>query len=78
MHPFNDVEGCFQSLGLFDRDDALFADLVHRLGDHVTDGRIIVGGDRAYLSNLFGILGRLGKVFELVDYGFNGLVDPAL
>ena len=39
--------------------DAFFANLVHRGGNHIADGGIVVRGDGADLGDLFRILGRL-------------------
>ena len=43
LHALNDIERGLQALSLFDGNHALFANLVHRLGDDLADGRIIVG-----------------------------------
>ena len=37
LHAFDDVELGLGGLGLLDGDDALVADLLHRLGDHLAD-----------------------------------------
>src|SRR5579863_228305 len=58
LHALDDVELGLGGLGLFDGDDALVADLLHRLGDHVADRLVAVGGDRADLRDL-------GRVFDL-------------
>jgi hypothetical protein len=41
-----------EALGLLDRDDAVLADLLHRLGDEVADLGVVVGGDGADLGDL--------------------------
>ena len=46
-------------LGFLNGDDAFFANLVHRGGDHIADGGIVVRGDGADLRDFFRILGRL-------------------
>ena len=51
LHPFDDIERCLERLRLFDRDDAILADLLHRFGDDAADGLIVVGRDRADLRN---------------------------
>ena len=78
LHALDNVQGGFQSLRLFDRDDAFFADLVHRLGDDVTDRRVVIRGDGADLGDLFGIFGRFGEMLELADNRLDGLVDAPL
>ena len=60
LHPFDDVEFGFGGLGFLDGDDAFVADLLHRLGDHVADRLVAVGGDRADLGDLFRGLHLLG------------------
>jgi hypothetical protein len=42
----------FQTLALFDGDDAVLADLVHDLGDQGADG-LVGGGDAGHLGDLF-------------------------
>ena len=54
LHALDDVEFGLEALGLLDRDDALVADLLHRLGDHVADRLVAVRGDRADLGDLLG------------------------
>ena len=67
LHAFDDVELGLEALGLLDRDDALVADFLHRLGDHLADLGVAIGRDRADLGDLVvgGDLLRLG--LELVD-----------
>ena len=78
LHALDDVELGLDALGFLDRDDALVADLLHRLGDHLADLGLAVGGDRADLRG-FG-LGRdlLGALLQFLDDGGDGLVDAAL
>ena len=54
LHAFDDVELGLGGLGFLDGDDALVADLLHRLGDHLADGGIAVGRDGADLGDLVG------------------------
>ena len=65
-------------LGFFDRDGAVFADFVHRVGDDFADRGVPVGGNGGDLLDLFLVLDLLGDLGELVDGGFDGLVDAAL
>ncbi len=51
LHALDDVEFGLEALGLFDRDDALVADLLHRLGDHLADRLVAVRRDRADLGD---------------------------
>ena len=52
LHAFDHVELRLRSLGFLNRDDALIADLVHRVGDHLADGCVAIGGDGADLGDL--------------------------
>ena len=65
-------------LGFLDRDDALVADLLHRLGDHLADHLLAIGGDRADLGDLLGGLDLLGAALEVRDGLGDGQVDAAL
>ena len=58
LHALDDVELAGQRLGLFDRDHAFLADLLHRLGDHLADLGVAVRADRADLRDVFLALGR--------------------
>ena len=51
LHALDDVELGLGGLGLLDRDHAFLADLLHRLGDHVADRLVAVGGDGADLRD---------------------------
>src|SRR6184192_3986741 len=64
-----------EALGLLDRDHALLADLLHRLGDQVADGAVAVGRHDANLSDLGLALGRLGELLQLLDDRRDGPVD---
>src|SRR5580692_10345779 len=88
LHAFDDFELGFEGLGLFDGDDAVFADLLHGLGDDLADGLVIVGGNGADLGNHFAGDGLRQLVDFAVhavaffvdlaaDYG-DGLFDAAL
>ena len=64
-------------LRLLDGDDAFLADLVHRLGDELADGRVS-GGDRGGGSDLLLGLDLLGVVEQLGGDGLDGLLDALL
>ena len=78
LHALDDFEFGLEALALFDRDDALVADLFHGLGDLGADFGIAVRRDRADLGDL--VVGRdlLGLCLQLFDDGGNRLVDAAL
>jgi hypothetical protein len=65
LHALDDVELGLGGLGLLDRDDALVADLLHRLGDHVADRLVAVRGDGADLGDLFGRADLLGALLDV-------------
>ena len=78
LHPLDDVEFGFGGLRLLDRDHALVADLFHRVGDHLADRLVAVGGDRADLGDLFGGLDLLGAALDVLDDGRRRDIDAAL
>src|SRR6185295_11881802 len=67
-----------ERLVLLDGDDALVADLLHRLRDHLADGGIAVGRDGADLGDLGGGGDRFGALFDVLDHRCNRAVDAAL
>src|SRR5690606_25031671 len=78
LHALDDLEGRLEALVLLDRDHALAADLLHRLGELRADAGVAVGADGADLRDLLRILGRLAQLAELLDDALDGLVDAAL
>ena len=78
LHALDDVGLGLEALGLLDRDHAVIADLLHRLGDHVADELIAIGRDRADLGDLV-VRGDFPRVLcEVDDDGLDGEVDAAL
>ena len=78
LHAFDDVERGFDRLGFFDRDRAVLADLVHRVGDDLADRVVPVGGNGRDLRDFVRSLTFLEIFVELLDDRFDGLVDAAL
>ena len=78
LHALDRLERRLEALGLFDGDDAVLADLLHRLGDQVADLRVVVRGDGADLGDLLLALRRDADLLQLLDDGGDGLVDAAL
>src|SRR5436305_5475057 len=78
LHALDNVKLGLEALRLFDRDNALIADLLHRLGDHLANVALAIGGNRADLRDL--LIGRdlLRAALEIADNGFNREVDAAL
>ena len=52
--------------------------LFHRVGDHLADRLVTVGGDRADLTDLFGGLDLLGAALDVLDDGRHRQIDAAL
>ena len=65
-------------LGLFDRDHALVADLLHRVGEEAPDLLVAVGRDRTDLGDLLVGGDLLGVLLQILDDGLNREVDTAL
>ena len=79
LHAFDDVEFGLGGLGFLDGDDAFVADLLHGLGDHVADGLLAIGRNRADLADLLpSDLIFLDVLLEVLDGGRDGHVDAAL
>ncbi len=78
LHAFNDVGLGLEALGLFHRDHAFIADLLHRLGDFLADESVAIGRNRADLGDF--VVGRdlLGVFLEVGDDGFDSQIDAAL
>src|SRR4029079_9275494 len=78
LHAFDDVEFGLERLGFFNRDDALVADLLHRIGEELADFGVAVGGDGADLGDFLVRGDLLGVLDEVGDHGFHSQVDTAL
>src|SRR3954452_13076868 len=78
LHAFDDVEFGLERLGFFNRDDALVADLLHRVRKELADLGVAVGGDGADLGDFLVRGDLLGVLDEVGDHGFHSQVDTAL
>ena len=78
LHAFDQFDGRVQALTLFDGDDAVLADLVHGVGDHLADLLVLVGAGGADLGDFLGILDLLGDALQLGDDGVDGKLNAAL
>ena len=78
LHTLDDIESRLERLGLFDRDRAVLTDLIHRVGNHLTDFGIAVSGNRGDLSDLIGRLDLLGELGDRLGNGGGSLVDTVL
>jgi hypothetical protein len=73
LHPLDHLERGLERLGFFDRDDAVFPDLLHRLGDDLADGLVVVRRDRPDLRDHV----ALDRLRPLLEVG-NDRLDRAL
>ena len=78
LHALDDVELGLEALRFLDRNDALVADLLHRLGDLGADFGVSVGRNGADLGDLVVGGDLLGVDLELRDDGRDGEIDAAL
>src|ERR1017187_10162877 len=78
LHAFDHIELGLKRLRLFDRDHALVADFLHRIGKELADLDGAVGGDGADLGDLFVRGDLLGVGLEVLDDGFDREIDAAL
>ena len=78
LHPFHPVGRGLEALAFLDRDDAVLADLLHRVSDHLADLGVTVCGDRPDLRNLLLAFDRRTAATNLSDDGFDGLVNTPL
>ncbi len=77
LHALDDFERRLAALALFDRDDAVLADLVHRLGNLLADLGVVARNVRDE-GDLVLALDRLGGLLNLGNHDLDGLVDAAL
>ena len=77
LHTVDGLQLGHHGLRLFDRDDAVFADLLHRFGNDVADGGIAVGGNGANLSDRIAGNG-LRELLDFFDDRLDRLLDAAL
>jgi hypothetical protein len=78
LHALDHVQRGLHALRLFNRDDALFADLLHGVGNDLADELVAVGADCADLGDVLLALRRLRQRAELLDDRLDRLVDAAL
>ncbi|GAK50203.1 hypothetical protein U14_01430 [Candidatus Moduliflexus flocculans] len=77
LHPFHHVQRGFHAFRFFHRDDAVFADFIHRFGDDFADGGIVIRGDRADLFDFQLAFHRLADLFQFRHDRLDGLVNAA-
>ncbi len=72
------LERGLETLRFLDGDDAVLADLLHRLGDEVADLLVVVRRDGAHLGDLLLAGGRDAQPLELLDHRLDRLLDAPL
>ena len=78
LHAFDKIDRRVHGFGLFDRDDAVFSDLFHRIGDLVADIGVVVGGYGGYVRDFLFFLDFLGAFLDFFNRNRNGHIDAAL
>ena len=78
LHTLDELELEPEGVRLLDGDDAVLADLVHRLGDHLADLGVVVRGDRRDVGDLVAALDVTRLRLDRVDRGRDGLLDATL
>src|SRR6266852_2336867 len=77
LHAFDHLELGGDRLVVLDGDDTVLADLVHRVGDEISD-RLVLAGDRRHVGDVLVALDRNGKPLDLIDHSIDGLLDADL
>ena len=78
LHTFDNVKGGLNRLGFFNGNDAVFADLVHRFGNDVADGGVVVRGHGRHLRDHRALLDFLCQVLDFGCDGFDSFINTAL
>ena len=78
LHTVYDIENGFCSVGFLDSDNTVRTNLVHGIGDHITDFGIAVSGDGTNLGDGLLIVYLNGILIELIDDSGNSFIDSAL
>ena len=78
LHPLDPVDGGVERLALFHGDDAVLADLFHRIGDDVSDLRIVVGSNATDLGDLGLVLDLRRHLTKASHDRHDSLLDSSL
>ena len=78
LHTFNNCQLIFQTLTIFNGDDAIATHFVHGFSNQLAHFLVGVGGDGAHLSDGIAVGTRLRQRLQLSNSSHNGLVDTAL
>src|SRR4051794_20726683 len=77
LHALGELEVHAERLALLDVHDAVLADLLDRVGDHVAD-LVVAGGDRRHAGDLVLAGDLLGLRLDVLDHLVDGDLDAAL
>src|SRR5258706_11582449 len=78
LHPVYRLQRGLEALGFLDRDHAVLADLVHRVGDLVADFSVAVGGNRGDLLDILPARGGHRNLLQLGDDRLDRALNAAL
>ena len=78
LHTLNHVQRGFGAFGFFNGDNAVFANALHGIGDQFADRAVVVGRNRADLSDFLTRLDIFAHLANFVDDFGHGLIDAAL
>jgi len=77
LHTFDNLDLGIPALGFLDRDNAILANLLHGLGNQLTDFRIVVGRNCTDLCNLFFTGDTAADVPEFLYHFADSAVDTS-
>ena len=77
LHSLDRLERGLEAASLLDRDDAVLAHLLHRVGDEVAHFGVVVGADGADVGDFLLVGQGLGHRAEMGDGRVDGLFDAA-
>ena len=77
LHALDELELGLEALRLLDGDDAVLADLLHRVGDHLADLGV-AGGDRGDLGDLLALGDGMRLLADRLDDRLDAELDAAL
>src|SRR5262249_5931469 len=66
------------ALRFFHRDDTVFADLFHGLGNQVAYGRVVIGRNGTDLGDFLLVFGGAAELFDFFHHRLDGAIDTAL
>jgi hypothetical protein len=75
FHALDELDLVVQGFAVGNGDGAVLADLLHQLGDQVSDLRVAVGGNCGHVGDHFLGFNRLAAGLEVGHDGFDGDVD---